>query len=395
MRVYHMTEQPYAQAWVAPPTSLRVTLPNELCDPVTASDLLNRYLDEWCLADEVGLDIMVNEHHSTATCMTPSCLLTLGMLARITKRARLLALGIPLANRNDPVRVAEEIAVVDLVSRGRLEVGFVKGVPTEVAPANSNPVRMMDRLWEAHDLIVKAMTKHDGPFNWEGEYFQYRQVNIWPRPFQQPHPPVWITSMNPGGVRPIAERGHVLGTFLSGLVAKTMFDTYRKVWAERHATPPGIDRFGYLGLCAVAGSESEAQRRGGAIADYLKTFKQCGEAYEYPPGYMSPEILAKKLRTGETPPIMVKTRFGKSADVRDSSIQDLIDADMLFAGTPDQVFAQIVRFCEDVGGVGHLMLMMQGGHLSHHDTSDSLRLFGTEVLPRLKEWSSSRFSMAA
>lgn len=395
MRVYHMTEQPYPQAWVPAPTSLRVTLPNELCDPDVASDLLNRYLDEWCLADEVGLDIMVNEHHSTATCLTTSCLLTLGILARITKRARLLALGVPIAHRTDPVRVAEEIATVDLISKGRLEVGFVKGVPTEVAPANSVPVRMMDRLWDAHDLIVKAMTKHDGPFNWESEYFQYRQVNVWPRPYQQPHPPVWVTSMSPGAVRPIAERGHVLGTFLSGMLAKRMFDGYRQVWAERHATPCNIDRFGYLGLCAVASSEAEAHRRAAEIAAYLKTFKQCGEAYEYPPGYMAPEVLAKKLRTRQVPEIMVNTRYGKTTDVRECTIQDLVDADMLFAGTPDQVFAQITRFSEDVGGIGHLMLMMQGGHLSSRDTSDSLRLFGTEVLPRLKEWSSSRFSMAA
>ncbi len=394
MRVYHMIEHPYPQAWVAPPTSLRVTLPNSLCDPVVASDLLNRYLDEWCLVDELGLDIMVNEHHSTPTCLTPSCLITLGILARITKRARLLALGIPISNRSDPVRIAEEVSVVDLVSRGRFEMGFIKGVPTEVAPANSNPVRMMDRLWEAHDLILKAMTTHDGPFNWEGEHFQYRTVNIWPRPYQQPHPPVWITTMSLGAVRPIAERGHIMGTFICGLYAKTMFDEYRKVWNERHSVPAGIDRFGYLALCAVGNNPAEARDRAHKVLGYLRTFKQCAEPFEYPPGYMSPEGMAKKLRNGPSP-VIVKTRLGKDIDIAKCSADDLIEAGSLFAGTPDEVYAQITRFCADIGGLGHLLLMMQGGRLSHAETRDSLTLFGKEVLPRLKEWSKERFPAAA
>ena len=88
--------------------------------------------------------------------------------------------------------------MLDVISRGRVEMGFVKGAPFEVTPANSNPADLMTRFWEAHDLILKAMTTHDGPFNWEGRYFQYRQVNVWPRPWQQPHPPVWLTVEQPG-----------------------------------------------------------------------------------------------------------------------------------------------------------------------------------------------------
>ncbi len=84
--------------------------------------------------------------------------------------------------------------MIDNYSQGRLEVGFVRGVPYEISAANASPVRTMDRLWEAHDLIVKAWTTHDAPFNWEGRYFNHRQVNVWPRPYQEPHPPVWIAS---------------------------------------------------------------------------------------------------------------------------------------------------------------------------------------------------------
>jgi alkanesulfonate monooxygenase SsuD/methylene tetrahydromethanopterin reductase-like flavin-dependent oxidoreductase (luciferase family) len=88
------------------------------------------------------------------------------------------------------VRVAEEMAWLDCLSGGRIEMGLVKAAPYEIAPANSNPGRLMRRYWEAHDLIIKALSTTTGPFSWEGEFYQYRAVNIWPRPIQQPTPPI-------------------------------------------------------------------------------------------------------------------------------------------------------------------------------------------------------------
>ena len=106
--------------------------------------------------------------------------------------------------------------MVDILSHGRLECGFVRGVPYEVLPANSNPVRMNERQWEAIDLIVKAWTHHDGPFSHEGRFFHHRTVNIWPRPYQQPHPPIWISTTSPSGAQRVGARGYVQATFLTG-----------------------------------------------------------------------------------------------------------------------------------------------------------------------------------
>src|ERR1700758_182140 len=172
MRVWYFSEMAYHPAWEQglKRGSLRVVLPNSNFDPKVGHTLLNRYLDEFALCDEVGIDIMVNEHHSTATCMTVSVPMALAIIARETKRSRLLSLGTPIANRPDPVRVAEEMAWLDVLSGGRLEMGLVKGAPYEIAPANSNPANLMRRYWEAHDLILKAMSTTDGPFNWEGEF---------------------------------------------------------------------------------------------------------------------------------------------------------------------------------------------------------------------------------
>ena len=129
MKVYHFTEQPYPAAWDDHDGSLRVNLPNRKLDPKIAADLFHRYYDEWQLADELGFDIMLNEHHQTATCMSLGLRHRAGGARAHTKRARLLVLGYPIAHRPDPLRAAEELATIDVISRGRLDMGFVKGVP--------------------------------------------------------------------------------------------------------------------------------------------------------------------------------------------------------------------------------------------------------------------------
>ncbi len=175
MQVWHFSEMAYHPAWPQLGDSYRVTIPSRLFDPKVGADLYHRYLDEWALCDELGINIMTNEHHATATCADSVCTIPMAILARETKKVRLLALGMPIGNRNDPIRVAEEYSMLDVISRGRIEMGFVKGVPFEISPANTNPADLVGRFWEAHDLILKAMTSHDGPFNWEGTHFHYRR----------------------------------------------------------------------------------------------------------------------------------------------------------------------------------------------------------------------------
>lgn len=386
MRVFHFSEQPYPDAWNPEYDSLRVTLPNALCDPQTAGDLFHRYLDEWQICDELGINIMVNEHHATATCMSSSCTLTLATLARITKQVRLLALGIPLANRNDPVRVAEECAIIDVVSRGRFEMGFVKGIPYEIAPANSNPVGMMDRFWESHDLILKALSTQDGPFSFEGRFFHHRSVNIWPRPFQNPHPPVWVPTMSPSGVRAIAQRGHVAATFLTGYSTGKINDEYRKAFAEAGRGQAGVDRLAYMGMCAVADTHEEAMIKAEKVASYVRTTAIVAEAFSYPPGYFPPQAIAQVLRkpVGRSK-YNAQTASGRPVELTTASVEDLIAAGAMFAGTPDEVYEQIITFHDTVGGVGNLILMMQAGHLTHAETVSSLTLFAKEVMPRLQQ----------
>ena len=383
MKVWHFSEMAYHPGWEELGDSLRNVIPSRVYDPKVGADLYHRYLDEWALCDELGLNIMVNEHHSTATCTTSVCTIPLAILARETKRARLLCLGMPIGNRMDAVRVAEEYAMLDVISRGRLEMGFVKGSPFELTPANSNPVTLMERFWEAHDLILKAMTTHDGPFNFEGEHFQYRQVNVWPRPYQQPHPPIWMTVGSQGSAAMVGARGYVMASLNTGFFrTPEIFETYRKQ-ARASGNKTDKDRFAYLAIVGVGDTHEEGLRRAHQILDYSRTTPRVANQFWAPPGYTASVATGQMLKDPGVRTVAL--RDGSPVVMQTASVEEFVNAGIAFAGTPDEVFAQIKDFHEHVGGLGHLLMMGQGGHLNHEDTVSNLTLFSQEVLPRLAE----------
>ncbi|MGD9803584.1 MAG: LLM class flavin-dependent oxidoreductase [Hyphomicrobiaceae bacterium] len=387
MKVFYFCEMSFHPAWDKA-QYIRNELPSRHYDPQLGSELYNRFLDEYALCDELGLNIMINEHHSTATCLNVACAIPLSILARQTKKARLLALGMPIANRLEPLRVAEELALIDVISKGRLEMGLVKGSPYEVFPANSNPVGMMDRFWEAHDLILKAMTTHTGPFNWEGTHFQYRNVNLWPRPYQQPHPPVWITASSPESARTIAQKGYVLATLNTGYArTRALFDAYRAA-AVAAGKSTADDRFAYLALVAVGKSKKEGFERADKIVDYIRNSGRVAPQFVNPPGYASRDSNIRALKASgksHTPDNAVTSRTGAKITKDDFTVEGLIDAGVLFAGDPDMVYNQIRDFYGYAGGLGNLLMMAQGGWLDHANTVENLTLFSKEVLPRLAE----------
>jgi alkanesulfonate monooxygenase SsuD/methylene tetrahydromethanopterin reductase-like flavin-dependent oxidoreductase (luciferase family) len=248
--------------------------------------------------------------------------------------------------------------------------------------SNQNPVGVMERFWESHDFIIKAMTSHGAPFNWEGEHFHYRHVNLWPRPWQEPHPPVWSTTGSRANARVLGEKGYVMATLGTGFATRPLFDAYRSGYVSKGRPAPSADRFAYLGLVAVARDERTARERAEFVAGYLRTSSIVAPQFRNPPGYLSIEDNARILR-GETRQRSL-TKDGRYIDMHHASVQDLIDAAIMFCGTPDQVTAQIIDFCEYCGGMGNLLMMGHAGSLSHDDTVDNLTLFASEVLPRLR-----------
>lgn len=373
MKAWHFTEMPYPHL---PPLeeleSMRVTIPSRLYDPKIGSDLYNRYLDEHCLADELGLNIMLNEHHQTTTCLDAAAPLMAAILARQTKKARICILGNPIANRGDPIRIAEEMSVIDNISRGRLDVGIVRGVPYEIFAANTNPTQTLERLWEGVDLIQKAWTTHDGPFNFEGRFTHRRMVNLWPRPYQAPHPMIWITgSSDYENVRKVASRGFVFAMFLQAHdKVKLMFDAYRAAHVDRGL--PGGGGLAYMPLVYTGDTESEAEAGARELMWYLgaKTPPQ----FQNPPGY-APLALNVQALQG---------KFARrAAAIREAGLEGLREQGVLVYGTPDSVAGQIKRFYERVGGFDHVLMMQQAGHLDHKRTARSMTLFAKEVYPQI------------
>ena len=378
MRAWYFTEMPYPHL---PPfgelSSIRVSLPSSHFDPKIGADLYNRYLDEHLIAEDAGLDLMVNEHHQTATCIDVAAPLSMAILARQTKNARLCILGNPIANRGDPIRIAEEMAMIDCISRGRVDAGFVRGVPYEIFAANTNPTETLDRLWEGVDLVIKAWTTHDGPFNFEGRFTRRRAINVWPRPYQQPHPPVWVTgSSDVESVKKAAGKGFVFATFLQPYPkVRMLFDAYRSAYVDNGQ--PGGGGLAFMPLVYVAGNDRDAEDGARELTWYLKA--KVEPQYRNPPGYVPIEFNAAALRgAGDA-------RASRTDGMRAMTLEDQREQGVVIYGTPDSVVAQIHRQYERIGGFDHLLMMMQAGFLDHKRTVSNIKLFASEVYPRIKE----------
>jgi alkanesulfonate monooxygenase SsuD/methylene tetrahydromethanopterin reductase-like flavin-dependent oxidoreductase (luciferase family) len=253
----------------------------------------------------------------------------------------------------------------------------VRGVPYEIAAANSNPVRSNERHWEALDLIIKAWTTHDGPFSHEGRFFHHRMINIWPRPYQKPHPPVWVSTTSPGGATRVGANAFVQATFLTGFDGtRAIFDAYRRGWqaAGRGAEVP-VHRLAYAALVYVAETTAAAHAGAEKLLWYI-TSNKVPLHFSNPPGYVPVQAVVQMMRGAPHP---------LSAFRQKASVQGAIEAGIMFAGTPDEVYNQIGKLYRHVGGFGHLLIMGQAGFLEHDETVRGIRCFAREVYPRLKE----------
>jgi alkanesulfonate monooxygenase SsuD/methylene tetrahydromethanopterin reductase-like flavin-dependent oxidoreductase (luciferase family) len=372
VKAYFFTEMPYPYVPEEVERALgssRILVPNSYCDPVEMAELYNQYLDLYEYADDLGLDLMLNEHHETMTCLNSAISVTAGALARRTSGANIVLLGTPLPHRDNPVRVAEEIAILDCISRGRIISGFVRGVPTEIHPSNTNPVLNRARFEEAHDLVIKAWTT-PGPFDWEGRFWNYRYVNPWPRPYQQPHPPIWITGSSPDNVPWVADRGYVFATFLTPYDwTSSLIDIYKRRCAEQGLPAPGPDRFAYLGMCYTAETDAQAQAEGEQLLWYLRRVRH--PRFNAPPGYVSPLAQARSI-------------LGAAGKGYADSYETLQEKGIVMVGSPDTMIERIRTLYERCG-VGHLLMMNHAGGMPAHQVRKSLELFAREVYPAVRE----------
>jgi alkanesulfonate monooxygenase SsuD/methylene tetrahydromethanopterin reductase-like flavin-dependent oxidoreductase (luciferase family) len=356
--------------------SVRASLPNRYCDPRIASQLYDEVFEEYEWCDELGINIVTNEHHAGINNLYAANPLITGIVARITRKVQLLSLGTLVTVRHDPVRVAEEYATADVISKGRLHIGFVKSGGTEMASGDANPVRIREKEWEAIDLIEKALTYHDGPFSWQGTFFTHAHVNIWPRPWQQPRPEFWAATSDFPTCEALGRRGMV-NTLLFGGFDRTQqaFKAYKQGAAEAGRTP-SEDRLSYMGFCYVGETDEEAQRIGEKISWFVTVSTKQGPQFnKFLPGQLaSPELAPKAWRSSTT------SRAGT-----DLSPNGLVRQGQMFCGNPDTVVRQIKEFRQRVGGLGRLILMTRQGLVTHAEAMKSFSLTASEVMPQLQE----------
>ena len=241
--------------------SVWVDIHSSLFDPKRAHHMYNEFLDELEHAAECGFDaICCNEHHSNGYGLMPSPNLIATALARRTTNTAICVLGNSLALYNPPTRVAEEFAMIDCISGGRLIAGFPVGTPMDTTYAyGTNPSQLRDRYYEAHDLVLRAWTEQE-TFAFNGRFNQQRYVNIWPRPIQQPHPPIWIPGA--GSVetwRWAAEMDYVF-CYLSYYGYKMAQSVMKGFWEEmaRLGKDRNPYRAGFAQVVGVAESRQQA-----------------------------------------------------------------------------------------------------------------------------------------
>jgi alkanesulfonate monooxygenase SsuD/methylene tetrahydromethanopterin reductase-like flavin-dependent oxidoreductase (luciferase family) len=363
--------------------SVWVDIHSSLFDPRRAHLMYNDFMDELEFAAECGFDaVCVNEHHSNGYGLMPSPNLIASALARRTTDTALCVMGNSLALYNPPTRVAEEFAMIDVISGGRLIAGFPVGTPMDTCFAyGQNPSMLRDRYYEAHDLVLRAWTKQD-TFAFNGRFNQQRYVNIWPRPVQKPHPPIWI----PGGGsvetwRWCAEMDHVYA-YLSYFGYQAGQVTMDGFWGEmdRLGKDRNPYRAGFLQFVGVAESREEAYRLYREPAEYF--YGRClhvDPRFAGAPGYTS-EATQRAGVVGQVAQVARMRRFDTLAREMDA----IVEKGYVIIGSPDEVADQLKKVAADLN-VGHLMLLMQFGNMGKDLAKYNTQLFAEKVMPQLTD----------
>src|SRR5579863_9287958 len=381
---FHLMSYPYLpKDFTTKYRSVWVDIPRNLYDPKVGHRLYNDYLDQLEFADQMGFDgLGINEHHQNAYGMMPSPNLMAAALTRRTRHANIVVLGNSIALYNPPVRVAEEFAMLDVMSGGRLVAGFPVGTSMDtnfcygVIPAEIRP-----RYYEAHDLIVKAW-KEPEQFAFNGKYTKLRYVNLWPKPIQQPHPPIWV----PGGGSVetwdfCADHDYQYSflSFFGYIQGKKVADGYWDVMAKKgkELNPYSM---GFAQVVAVSETDEQAEKDYGPSMDYF--YNRCLHVYNGfadAPGYRT----VKTIKAG------MLAQVGREAALRREGLtwKNFVDEGYIIAGSPKTVRDRLRHAMEHLR-CGHLMMMMQIGSMPPELVRKNTELFAREVMPHVRDlWS--------
>jgi len=362
-----------------------VTAPYQLVEPGRMTESLVSAYAELLHGARAGFDgICVTEHSQSSYDISPNPTLLASAVACAAQAEGLdvaiTVLGRSLGKTREPLKIAEEYALLDCISGGRLIAGFPVGLSYDANLNASLPaVETRERYREHRELILKAWSE-PRPFPWNGRFEKYGQVNIWPRPIQQPHPPIWIPGIgSPGTLRDILQRDYSF-VYLSWdgpkLTGRQVFDRYWEL-AEEMGRDRNPYRLGFVQVVAVSETDERAEKE---FAKHLQAHYWSGpgaipRTAMAVPGYAEPAAIEGMLRSAG--------HGGMLARLRTATYRELVDSQVAIVGSPATVADQIEAFVREFR-IGNLMVMLQNGSMPRDLTEKSISLFGEEVLPRLR-----------
>ena len=358
-----------------------VMVPNDHFDPEKGHVLYHQYLDAFERAEELGFDgVAVNEHHQSCYGLMPAPNLMAAALARRTSRIRIAILGNALPLRDQPQRVAEEVAMLDVITKGRIDSGFVRGVGDEYTSFSLDPTSSRERFFEAHDLIIRAWTE-SGPFSFDGKHYRFRYVNPWPRPYQKPHPPIWMPGQ--GSIETIhfaAERKypfmHVFSPFETVKAALTEY----KEHAERSGYKASPEQLGWNIPLYVAESDERAWTEAETHFDYFfnKLLKRPHHQF-FPPGYISERSMSRVIKDDAKG----LGHSSKRAGVDKHDIRALDKQGVIMIGGAATVRDRLKEY-QKQSGIGLVVASMNIGTLPQDLTLKNLQIFAEDVIPHFR-----------
>ncbi|HXP75070.1 MAG TPA: LLM class flavin-dependent oxidoreductase [Stellaceae bacterium] len=355
--------------YAGPASQTEWPVPCDTYSTERAERSMQRTLEQFRMGDEFGFDwVTCAEHHFAPMSMTPNPMVMAAALVNVVKRAKIAILGpdIPILN---PVRVAEELAMVDTLSGGRVIVGLMRGSANEYVTYNINPSESRARFEEAFHIIKMAWTEPQ-PFAWQGRYFEFRSICIWPRPQQQPHPPIYMSTASPEAGEFAAKNhlgaGFAFTTLQIATQAARRYREYCGVYGWEPTPEHVIYRLGmHMAESDEQAIEDLTSVGGGQPAVGLSMRNKAVESAVAASGYYGRDIETQRAR--------LQSR---------GEVASRIEKGQVLVGTPETVLKQVKRIRDELGaGVLDLSLAAQLGD----KTLRSIELFGTKVLPRMHE----------
>jgi alkanesulfonate monooxygenase SsuD/methylene tetrahydromethanopterin reductase-like flavin-dependent oxidoreductase (luciferase family) len=354
-----------------------VDFSNKYYDPEKGYELYQRYLEQMVLADRLGYDaIVVNEHHNTVYSMMATPNIIAAALIPQTKQARICVWGVP-PNFMLPNRLAEEYAILDVMSKGRLEIAFPLGTGMEYWSNPVNPATAREKFKESLKIMLQAWTQ-DGPTTYYGNFYTYRFLNPWPRPYQKPHPPCYIVGTgSPETVEIAAELGFGYSSvFVPQSRAAELNQTLRDRAAHYgHTIRP--DQLPLLTYTYVAETQEQAEREySGHLQRFFEDYARSTPQWLAPPGYLSLDQLKIRAATAD------KMHGGFDFDAISKSF-------FIAVGTPEKVANQMGGWATRMK-TNHFNNVMHVADMPHWKAVKNLTLFAEEVMPRLRSKGGSR-----